>query len=106
MSEKDKVKFIRLTSLEKKFMMSEQQEFSEMMNSFAGKIQAFWDKLVKARVEELAVAHDIEESYQDGEWSYDTKTARFVKQDKVTPPPAPPEKPPNQKVTETIPGKK
>jgi len=93
MSEKDKVKFIKITPFEKKFLMAEQAEFNDMMNSFATKLQAFWDKLRKARIEEFSIELGIEEAYQEGEWAFDTGKSYFVKQNKVTPPPPPPDPP-------------
>ena len=97
MSEKDKVKYIKITKSQRKLLLNERQESNELLSFVGQRLTKLINKLEKARIEDIAVELGIEEAFQDGEWAFDTKKNRFIKQNKTTPPPPPPEKPTDQK---------
>lgn len=106
MSEKNKVKFVKLTKSQRKLFIADQQEMNELMMVLQQKLDGVRNKLRQSRLEDFSVELNIEDGFVEGEWAFNSKQLRFEKVPKVVKSPdAPPDGPPLKNAKETIPGK-
>lgn len=106
MSEKDKIKFIKLTKSQRKLLLADQSDFNTALDQLERTLVKYRDEVRKSRIENFAAEHNIEDAFNEGDWIFNIQRLRFDKQEKVTPPPTP--APPGEKkeVTKEIPGNK
>lgn len=86
MSEKDKVKFIKLTKSQRKLLIADLNDFNEAMDRLVGTLQKYRNEIEKSRIENFAAEHDIEDGFTEGDWIFNINRFRFEKQQKVIPP--------------------
>ena len=108
MSEKDKVKFTKLTKSQRKLLLADQSEFNVMMEQINRPLMKFRDDLQKSRVEDFSRELNIEDGFTEGDWVFNPNRLRFEKVDKVIQPETSPDAPPagSKKPTETTIGRK
>lgn len=105
MSEKDKVKFIKLIKSQRKLLLADLNDFNEAMDRLVKTLEKYRNEVRKSRIENFAAEHGIEDGFTEGDWIFDITRFRFEKQQKVTPPDPPPGKE-SKKATQQLPGKK
>lgn len=106
MSEKDKVKFIKLTKTQRKLLLADQNKFNEALDKIQNILADYRDEVRKSRIETYAAEHNIEDGFTEGDWIFNINGLRFEKQQEVIPPPSPPPGAEKTQVTRDIPGKK
>lgn len=98
MSEKDKIKFIKLTKSQRKLLLADMTEFNAMMEQIERPLQKFRNDLQKSRVEDFSKELNIEDGFTEGEWIFNPNRLRFEKVDKlIQPDDPPPDAPPSGK---------
>lgn len=106
MTEKDKVKFIKLTKTQRKLLLADQNDFNDALDRVVKTLEKYRDEVRKSRIETYAAEHGIEDGFTEGDWNFNINGLRFEKLQKVTPPPDPPPGKETKKVTQQLLGKK